>query len=144
MIYALALATNDDRELHLNQAVKGLSQLGQLEWSLIYEIPCRDHIGADYWNCAALLQSDLACEFIVEELKKLEHRSGRIRPSHCISLDIDLIAWGESLDKMQYNRKKLPLAIDVKIPLSELWDNSELKVDHHNYPKILWNSLSIL
>ena len=142
MIYALALATNVDRELNLNQAVEGLSQLGQLQWSAIYEIPCRDQIGADYWNCAALLESNLACGEIVDALKQLELRAGRIRPSHRISLDVDLIAWGETLHEMQFNAKKLPLALDVKIPLSELWKAEGLNVEQHHYPQIAWNSLS--
>lgn len=47
----------------------------------------------------------LACEQIESFLKKLETDSGRVRPSHHISLDVDLIAWGSDLDHMQFNSK---------------------------------------
>ncbi|EEH68852.1 putative 2-amino-4-hydroxy-6-hydroxymethyldihydropteridine diphosphokinase [Acinetobacter sp. ATCC 27244] len=111
--------------------------LGTVEFSSIYEIPCRDGVGADYWNSACLLKSHLSVDEIVDILKKLEQQSGRVRPSHHISLDIDVIAWGESLDQMQFNPKKLPLALDVKIPLYELWPNQILQYDQNRkYPII--------
>ncbi|HFF4525527.1 TPA: 2-amino-4-hydroxy-6-hydroxymethyldihydropteridine pyrophosphokinase, partial [Acinetobacter baumannii] len=52
------------------------------------------------------------------------------------SLDVDLIAWGSDLDHMQFNSKKLPLALDVKIPLYELWDCETLKADSTLYPVV--------
>ena len=67
----------------------------------------------------------------------MEQQSGRIRPSHHISLDIDVIAWGTSLDHMQFNPKKLPLALDVKIPLYDVWQQPDLNDDQSTqYPVI--------
>ncbi|SSS41068.1 2-amino-4-hydroxy-6-hydroxymethyldihydropteridinepyrophosphokinase [Acinetobacter baumannii] len=37
---------------------------------------------------------------------------------------------------MQFNSKKLPLALDVKIPLYELWDCETLKADSTLYPVV--------
>ncbi|WP_109440304.1 2-amino-4-hydroxy-6-hydroxymethyldihydropteridine diphosphokinase [Acinetobacter haemolyticus] len=136
-IFALALASNVQQSENFNFAYTQIANLGIVEFSSIYEIPCRDGVGDDYWNSACLLKSHLSIDEIVDILKKLEQQSGRVRPSHHISLDIDVIAWGENLDQMQFNPKKLPLALDVKIPLYELWQNQILQYDQNRkYPII--------
>ena len=135
-IFALALASNLAAEQHFTFAYKQLATLGKVQFSSVYQIPCRDSIGDDYWNSACLLKSALSSEQIETFLKQLESDSGRIRPSHHISLDVDLIAWGTNLDHMQFNSKKLPLALDVKIPLYELWHCETLKTDGTLYPVV--------
>ena len=135
-IFALALASNLDADQHFTFAYTQLATLGKVQFSSVYQIPCRDGIGDDYWNSACLLKSALSSEQIETFLKKLESDSGRVRPSHHISLDVDLIAWGSDLDHMQFNSKKLPLALDVKIPLYELWHCENLKTDGTLYPVV--------
>ncbi|RZF49690.1 2-amino-4-hydroxy-6-hydroxymethyldihydropteridine pyrophosphokinase [Acinetobacter halotolerans] len=136
-IFALALASNVQQQQNFTFAYSQLADLGTVKFSPIYQIPCRDGVGADYWNSACLLQSHLPVNEVMEILKKLEERSGRVRPSHHISLDIDVIAWGSALDNMQFNPKKLPLALDVKIPLCDLWQQAELSYDQNiQYPVI--------
>jgi len=136
-IFALALASNVQQQHHFSFAYAQIKQLGDVKFSSIYQIPCRDGVGADYWNSACLLTSALSVEEMVETLKKLELQSGRVRPSHHISLDIDVIAWGKDLNHMQFNPKKLPLAVDVKIPLVELWQDDALKYNAElQYPVI--------
>lgn len=136
-IFALALASNVQQQKNFTYAYTELEKLGEIKFSSIYQIPCRDGVGADYWNSACLLQSDRSIAQIIEILKQLEQQSGRIRPSHRISLDIDVIAWGKDLNSMQFNPKKLPLALDVKIPLWEIWQHNAVGVQHHiQYPVI--------
>ena len=135
-IFALALASNLDAEQHFTFAYTQLATLGKVQFSSVYQIPCRDGIGDDYWNSACLLKSSLNPSEIEAFLKKLESDTGRIRPSHHISLDVDLIAWGTDLDHMQFNSKKLPLALDVKIPLYELWNCETLKSEAVLYPVV--------
>lgn len=136
-IFALALASNLKQQQNFTFAYQQIAGLGTVEFSPIYEIPCRDGIGADYWNSACLLKSRLSVDEVTEILKKLEAQSGRVRPSHQISLDIDVIAWGETLDHMQFNPKKLPLALDVKIPLYDLWQHADLTyLQSMHYPVI--------
>ena len=136
-IFALALASNLQQQQNFTFAYEQLAQLGMVEFSKVYEIPCRDGIGEDYWNSACLLKSQLAVDDLMDRLKQLEQQSGRVRPSHDISLDIDVIAWGKTLEQMQFNPKKLPLALDVKIPLYELWQHSDLSYDQKShYPVI--------
>ncbi len=136
IIFALALASNLDAEQHFTFAYTQLATLGKVQFSSVYQIPCRDGIGDDYWNSACLLKSSLNPSEIEAFLKKLESDTGRIRPSHHISLDVDLIAWGRDLDHMQFNSKKLPLALDVKIPLYELWNCETLKSEAVLYPVV--------
>ncbi len=135
-IFALALASNLNPKQHFKSAITQLKQLGDVQFSKIYEIPCRDGIGADYWNAACLLKCDLSSEQLIALLKKMETDSGRVRPSHHIALDVDLIAWGHDLKHMQFNSKKLPLALDVKIPLFELWKDESLQHDVHQFPEV--------
>lgn len=136
-IFALALASNLQQQQNFTFAYEQIAQLGRVVFSPIYEIPCRDGIGADYWNSACLLTSPLSIDEITELLKRLEQQSGRTRPSHQITLDIDVIAWGNTLEHMQFNLKKLPLALDVKVPLFDLWQHADLSYDNKmNYPVI--------
>ena len=60
----------------------------------------------------------------------------RIRPSHQISLDVDLIAWGSDLEHMQFNPKKLPLALDVKIPMFDVWNDAAFQHQAHVFPTV--------
>ncbi|MDO4222828.1 MAG: 2-amino-4-hydroxy-6-hydroxymethyldihydropteridine diphosphokinase [Acinetobacter sp.] len=130
MIFAIALSSNDGMEQHLKLAAQHIRQWGECQFSSIYIIPCRDGIGADYWNAACLCESEQDVAQITQQLTQLEQQAGRIRPSHQISLDVDLIAWGDDLQNMQLNSRKLPLPADVKIPLAELWQRDEFKVVH--------------
>jgi len=105
-------------------------------------IPCRDGIGENYWNSACLLQVEMTVEEMLQQLKQMEADSGRVRPSHQISLDIDLIAWGSDLSQMQFNPKKLPLALDVKIPMHEIWAHPAFEYDHQlQYPQVKLNAV---
>lgn len=135
-IFALALASNFNPKQHFHTAFAQLKQLGDIRFSKIYEIPCRDGIGADYWNAACLLKTKLGYSAMIDLLKQMETRSGRVRPSHQISLDVDLIAWGHHLSEMQFNPKKLPLALDVKIPMGDIWPDPVFQHEIYNFPVI--------
>ena len=137
-IFALALASNCHPELHFKQAFTQIAEIGQVQFSEIYLIPCRDGVGADYWNAACLLKSKISLDEMTSILKKMEDDSGRVRPSHQISLDVDLIAWGEDLSHMQFNPKKLPLATDVKIPMLDIWQSVYFQHEQHEFPVVHW------
>lgn len=135
-IFALALASNDHPEQHFQQVYRQIAEMGQVQFSQIYLIPCRDGVGAEYWNSACLLRSSLSVDAVVLILKDMEEKSGRVRPSHQISLDIDLIAWGDDLTDMQFNPKKLPLATDVKIPMSDIWKHAMFPQQQHHFQTV--------
>ncbi|ENX07920.1 MULTISPECIES: 2-amino-4-hydroxy-6-hydroxymethyldihydropteridine diphosphokinase [Acinetobacter] len=136
-IFALALASNCHPQQHFQAAQQRISELGKVWFSPIYLIPCRDSIGADYWNAACLLYSEVPVQDMTDLLKQMETDSGRVRPSHQISLDVDLIAWGNDLSQMEFNPKKLPLALDVKIPMHDIWSHSAFEYDRRlQYPQV--------
>lgn len=136
-IFALALASNFQPKQHLTWAIQQLACLGALELSHVYQIPCRDGVGEDYLNCACILRCHLSSQDLQDLLKDLEQHTGRVRPSHKISLDIDLIAWGKQLSELQLNQKKMPFAPDVKIPMYELIASDDFSyTEMVNYPKI--------
>lgn len=135
-IFALALASNCHPQQHFQAAQQRISTWGSVKFSPIYVIPCRDGIGSDYWNAACLVKSSVSVEQMIQDLKQMEADSGRVRPSHEISLDVDLIAWGQDLSHMQFNPKKLPLALDVKIPMYDLWDIPCFSHDRHQFPRV--------
>ncbi len=137
-IFALALASNHLSEHHFHRAFQTIQQWGEVYFSPIYLIPCRDGVGADYWNAACLLKSHCSEFEMIQRLKKIEQDSGRIRPSHQISLDVDLIAVGNDLAHMRFNPKKMPLAVDVKVPLYDVWPSELFETDLH-YPVIRKN-----
>lgn len=140
MIFALALASNHQPKYYFHNTFAQISTLGEVIFSNIYVIPCRDGVGAEYWNAACLLKSTLSLDEIQTILKKMEQDSGRVRPSHQISLDIDLIAWGKDLSAMQFNPEKLPLALDVKIPMLNIWENPIFNHTVHQYPQVFLHS----
>ncbi|OTG66059.1 2-amino-4-hydroxy-6-hydroxymethyldihydropteridine diphosphokinase [Acinetobacter silvestris] len=133
-IFALALASNFHPKQNFETAIAQISALGEVIFSNIYLIPCRDGVGSDYWNSACLLKSHLAVNEMMTLLKQMEAASGRIRPSHHISLDVDLIAWGVDLSVMQFNPKKIPLALDVKIPMQDVWSDEKFSHAQHQFP----------
>lgn len=136
-IFALALASNCHPQQHFQAAQQRISELGEVRFSPIYLIPCRDSIGADYWNAACLLYSEVSVQDMTDLLKQMETDSGRVRPSHQISLDVDLIAWGNDLSQMEFNPKKLPLALDVKIPMHDIWFHPAFEYDRRlQYPQV--------
>jgi len=138
-IFALALTSNHSPQQNFQQSFAQITGLGEVIFSKIYLIPCRDGVGADYWNAACLVKSSLSLAEIVALLKKMEADSGRVRPSHKISLDIDLIAWGSDLQHMRFNPKKIPLALDVKIPMADIWENILFTYDQQYFPVVCWH-----
>ena len=84
-----------------------------------------------------MLRSHLSSSEMLDLLKDLEHQAGRVRPSHKISLDIDLIAFGQNLSDLQLNQKKMPFALDVKIPMYELIASDDFAYSEQvAYPKL--------
>lgn len=98
-----------------------LSALGSCQFSCVYQIPCRQGKGDDYYNFAVLLETKLGFDELNQLLKQLEQQAGRVRPSHDIPLDIDIIAFGEDMNDLHIVASRLPLPFDAVKPLSELW-----------------------
>lgn len=120
-LYALAISSNQNREHWTRYAMQQLERLGECRFSRIYQIACRQGKGADYYNFAALLDITLDFKQLNDLLKQWERHAGRIRPSHHIALDMDIVAYGHTLNTLQPVASRLPLPFDAVKPLSELW-----------------------
>jgi len=122
MMYAVSIGSNFQHLDAFAQAKRALSQLGVCQFSACFELPDRDGSAQVFWNMAALVDSPIgqATEF-ERLLHQIEADCGRIRPSKQVRLDLDLIAYGQDQASLQILPKRLPLTVDVQMPLQTLW-----------------------
>lgn len=121
MRYWLALGSNDQPQSSLDFACVELAKLGEVLFSSRYELPPRSGIGVDYMNMAVRLDSDLAIDAVRKFIYQLEDTAGRVRKSSVIRLDIDLIAWKANGQNAVFDSHRLPLPMDVIVPMAEIW-----------------------
>lgn len=127
MMYAVSLGSNFQHEQAFAQAKIALAQLGVCQFSRCFELPDRNNPAARFWNMAAVINSPIDCMAAFEaQLHHIEHDCGRQRPSAQVRLDLDLIATGADLSSLVILPKRLPLTVDVQMPLQTLvpnWSN---------------------
>ena len=121
MRYWLALGSNDQPETSLDFACVELAKLGEVLFSSRYELPPRSGVGVDYMNMAVRLDSDLTVDVLRKIIYQLEDTAGRVRKSSVICLDIDLIAWEANGQDAIFDSHRLPLPMDVIVPMAEIW-----------------------
>lgn len=121
MRYWLALGSNEQPQSSLDFACIELAKLGEVLLSSRYEMPPRSGVGVDYSNMAIRLDSDLTVDDVRMTIFQIENMAGRIRKSNIIRLDIDLIAWEESGQLPIFDHHRLPLPMDVIVPMKEIW-----------------------
>lgn len=121
MRYWLALGSNDQPQTSLDFACVELAKLGEVLFSSRYDLPPRSGIGVDYINMAVRLDSELTVDAVRTLIYQLEDAAGRVRKSSVIRLDIDLIAWEEGGAKAIFDSHRLPLPMDVIVPMEEIW-----------------------
>jgi len=128
MRYWLALGSNDQPESSLDFACIQLAKLGEALFSSRYELPPRSGVGVNYLNMAVRLDSDQTVESMRHIIYQLEDEAGRIRKSSIIRLDIDLIAWEMVGQRATFDQNRLPLPMDVIVPMKEIWNEFEQAV----------------
>ena len=121
MRYWLALGSNDQPQSSLDFACTELAKLGEVLFSSRYDLPPRSGIGVDYINMAVRLDSDLTVDVLRKIIYQLEDTAGRVRKSSVICLDIDLIAWEANGQDAIFDSHRLPLPMDVIVPMAEIW-----------------------
>lgn len=122
MMYAVSIGSNFQHADAFAQAQHALMQWGECQFSPCFELPDRDGSGQMFWNMAALINSpiDQVAEF-EQVLHQIEADCGRIRPCKQVRLDLDVIAYGQDQDSLVILPKRLPLTVDVQMPLQTLW-----------------------
>ena len=128
MRYWLALGSNDQPESSLDFACRELAKLGEVFCSSRYEFPPRSGVGVDYINMAIRLDSSRTVDDVRKTIYQLEDAAGRIRKSSVIRLDIDLIAWEVVGQGAIFDQQRLPLPMDVIVPMKEIWAEFERAV----------------
>jgi 2-amino-4-hydroxy-6-hydroxymethyldihydropteridine diphosphokinase len=122
MIYAIALGSNFQQADAMAQAQVALAMLGHCHYSPMYQLPDRLGIGPLYWNQALLLHTDdWTPEQLATQLGQIEQDCGRVRPSKQVRMDVDLIAWGNSVATLLVDPRRMPLPLDVTLPMQALW-----------------------
>ena len=121
MRYWLALGSNDQPQSSLDFACTELAKLGEVLFSSRYDLPPRSGIGVDYMNMAVRLDSDLTPDAVCKVIYQLEDTAGRVRKSSVICLDIDLTAWEANGQDAIFDSHRLPLPMDVIVPMAEIW-----------------------
>ncbi len=121
MRYWLALGSNQQPQLSLDFAVAELAKLGDVLRSKRYDMPPRSGVGVDYVNMAVRLDAQLSPDDVRSTTFDIENRAGRIRRSNIIRLDIDLIAWEERGQPPIFDPHRLPLPMDVIVPMEDIW-----------------------
>ncbi len=121
MRYWLALGSNDQPQASLDFACVELAKLGEVLFSSRYDLPPRSGVGVDYINMAVRLDSELTVDAVRAIIYQLEDTAGRVRKSSVIRLDIDLIAWEEGGGNPIFDSHRLPLPMDVIVPMEEIW-----------------------
>jgi 2-amino-4-hydroxy-6-hydroxymethyldihydropteridine diphosphokinase len=122
MRYWLALGSNSQAQFSLDFAAAELAKLGDVLLSQRYDMPPRSGVGVDYVNMAVRLDSDLTTDAIRSTIVDIEDRAGRVRRSNVIRLDIDLIAWAEYGQLPVFDHHRLPLPMDVIVPMEDVWE----------------------
>jgi 2-amino-4-hydroxy-6-hydroxymethyldihydropteridine diphosphokinase len=122
MIYAIALGSNFQQAEAMAQAQAALERLGQCVYSPMYQLPDRLGVGPLYWNIALLLKTpQWTPDDLAGQLQQIEQDCGRVRPSKQVRMDVDLIAWGQTLVELQVDPRRMPLPLDVTLPMQEIW-----------------------
>jgi len=131
MIYALSLGTNIDHAAALQQVHAALEQLGECQYSPVYELPDRaGRAHLIYWNQAVLLTAvALSRADLLAELDQIEQRCGRVRPSQYVRMDIDLIGAGDQISTLAVITERLPLPADVILPMRDVWPTCPVDSD---------------
>ena len=95
----LSLGSNIEREKNIRFALKELeTQYGRLDVSPVYETSAVGFDGPAFYNLIAGLNSKQQLPDIVESLRNIESRAGRVRGAKSFDsrvLDIDVVLYGD-------------------------------------------------
>ncbi len=122
MMYAVSIGSNFQQQTAFAEARIALGALGACQFSDCFELPDRDGSTDVFWNMAVLIDSVcVSVEQFTQQLLQIEQACGRVRPSRYVRLDLDLIAYGQDHHSLMILSNRLPLTVDVQMPLQTLW-----------------------
>jgi len=124
---ALGIGSNVDRRRHVQAAVDALrARFGEVRLSPVYRSRARGFDGPDFYNLAALIDTDLPVEELHRELRAIEDDEGRTRNGARFAsrtLDIDILLYGDAVlraDGYNVPRDEILTCAFVLRPLADL------------------------
>ena len=91
----VAIGSNYQRELNITAALDALSDhFGELLISPVYESPAIE-TGHHYYNLVVAFSSDVGASAIKQQLRTIEDNQYRQRHSDQVTLDLDLLLYGD-------------------------------------------------
>lgn len=98
---ALGIGSNLNRRRHIQAAVSALrDRFGDVTLSPVYRSTAAGFDGPDFYNLAALIDTDLDVDELHDVLREIENGEGRRRSGSRFSsrtLDIDILLYGDAV-----------------------------------------------
>ena len=123
----ISIGSNIEAELHLRQAVAELRMhYGELQLSSVYESESVGFDGDNFFNMVVGLDTDEDVHSVVQTLRQIEDRHGRVRTGPRFSartLDLDLLLYSDLVLKengLELPRGEITQNAFVLWPLAEL------------------------
>ncbi len=127
----VSIGSNVDRERHVRAAVAALdARFAPVRLSGVYETEAVGFAGAPFYNLVAGFDTDLDLEALLETLRGVETRSGRVRTEKRYgprTLDIDLLTYGDLIcdgEPVELPRSEITRQAYVLVPMVELAGNA--------------------
>ena len=136
----IGVGSNIDRSANIAKALSALQALfGKLLISAIYESDAIGFSGKPFYNLVVAFDTPQVFDNLYDALKKIEQSQGRKKSNNEISIDLDLLLYGNEID----DKRKLPSSdllerAFVLYPLSEMSPDLKHPVLNECY-KNLWD-----
>jgi len=123
----VSIGSNIDRERNIRAGVADLAGVfGDLTLSSVYESEAVGFVGDSFFNLVAGFDTDREVHALIEELREIEERHGRLREGPRFSsrtLDIDLLLYGDRIcreGRLELPRPEILVNAFVLWPLAEI------------------------
>jgi len=123
----VSIGSNQQRERHVRAAVTALdARFSNVQVSSVYETESVGFDGDPFFNLVAGFDTDLSLDDLVDALREIEVRSGRVRVEKRYgprTLDIDVLTYGDEVrdgEPVELPRSEILQQAYVLHPLAEI------------------------
>ena len=127
----VSIGSNEDRERNVRRAVHELNAtFDGLRLSDVYECDAVGFVGDPFFNLVAQFETTLAVDEVLDRLRAIETRCGRVRTSRRYgprTMDIDILTYGDWIsddEAVEIPRSEILREAYVLKPLSEIAPNA--------------------
>ena len=118
----VSLGSNVVPAKNISLALKALRYLfDELTLSTIYESKPVGFLGHNFYNLVVAFETELTLNIVTNELKQIEKAQGRSRIKNQVTIDLDILLYGDFIDKSRnLPRDDITQKAFVLRPLSEI------------------------